>query len=280
MARFRVAACALAVLTLAACGSDAKKERRDAVNGYLAATRQAQVDLTGHVGQIDAALAGFSLRSPTVKEERALRDARRLVSTAIVRVRAVDAPPDARKLDGLLLRRLGLQRDLLDELVVTSGDARRLTRSVPRLQAASARLRSDFAAIGAQKVPQGGSPDVLQRYGAAFGRYGAALRPVAPTVAPSTRPSLLTPLLSSEHEGLVRSVALSTRIRAALARHDVAQANRDVHTLLTIAATLNDLETQKAEAAAARAYNAKIRRITALGTEISAEHARLVRLVG
>ena len=280
MPALRATALGLAVLTLAACGSNATKQRHDAVNSYLDDVRRAQIELAGQVGRIDAALAAFSLRNVTPRELRELRRGRTTVQRALGGVRALDAPPDAHTLDGLILERLTLQRDLLDELIVTAADERRLATSVPKLQAASAKLRSDFAAVGSSTVPSQSSGDVLQRYGTAFAAYGDALRPIVPGVVPSRRPSLLTPLIRSEHDGLVRSIALTATIRSALRTHDIAAANRAVHSLLTIAATLNGFRTQQAEAAVSRAYNAKIRRIGTLGTAISREHARLVKLVG
>ena len=280
MTALRATACCLVVLALSACGSNAAQERRTAVNTYLDDVGRAQVDLSGQLAQIDAALAAFSLREVSSKEDAALRRGRTTVQRTIASVRKVHVPADARVLNGLVLQRLVLQRDLLDELLVTSADERRLAASIPVLQLASAQLRSDFTAIGSQRVPQGSSNDLLNRYGAAFARYGAALEPIVPMVVPAKKPSLLAPLLRTEHDGLARSVVLSRQIQAALKRRDVKTANAAVHTLLTIAATLNGAGTQKAEAAAADAYNARIRRITRLGASIAREHARLVRVVG
>lgn len=277
--RTGLAACALAAVVLAGCGGDATKQRREAVNDYFDSVQKAQVDLIGHQSQISAALASFSLRAPSAKDRAALQSARNRVDKTLRRVQALDAPEDAAVLDGLIVRRLALQRDLLDELLQTWRDASVLTGAVPKLGAASRALRADLAAISGDTVPAGGSAALLGRYGDAFGRYGDALRPVVRQVEPSS-PSLLRPSLVAQHAALQRSVRLCDEIRADLGKQDVDGANEAVHSLLTIAATLNGAATRKAEAAAAKVYNARIARLSSLERKIVLERGRLVREIG
>ena len=277
----RFAALGLALFALAGCGGDATKQRREAVNQYIDDVAKAQVNLTGHQGQIDAALAAFSLAKPTAKELRALRRGKAQVDATVVRVRAVDTPPDAKKLDRLLLMRLELQRSLLDELIRTALDARRLTDVTPALQAAAAKLHAELAAIAASpSVPPGGSAALLDRYGAAFGRYGDSLRPVPAKLAPAAAASLLAPTVSEQRRAVAWSVKLCDEIRADLKRNDVASANAAIHSLLSIAATLNGPAVRRAEARVAKSYDAQIDRLAKLEQQISSERGRLVRTIG
>jgi hypothetical protein len=281
----RVVGCALVVAVLAACGSgDATKSRREAVNRYLTGVQNAQVTFMGRQGQIDAALQSFSLAKPTATERRSLRLAHTTIAGTLRKVRALEVPPDARRLHRLVVRRLVVQQQLVDELVLTSQDVTRLTAAAPPLAAAAARLRGDLAAIASTpapaKVPKGGSAQTLARYGAAFGRYGDALRPLAARVAPAQAPSLLGPTLEAQHAALVRSVALCDTIRRALAKPDVVLANKSIHDLLTIAASLGGTELSKREAAAASVYDAKVAQVNKLAGAIGKERERLVREIG
>jgi hypothetical protein len=281
----RAVSCALVVLVAAGCGSSGgTKARRDAVNSYLTSVQKAQTDLLGKQGQIDSTLQSFSLTRPSPQELRALGLARATVSVTLRRVRALDAPPDARRLSQLLVRRLAVQQGLLDELIQTSHDLARLAAAGPSLTAAAAQLRSDLAAISAAPrrptVPPAGSQDLLKRYGEAFGRYGDTLRPVAPRLAPAPAVSLLRPTLEVQQAALQRSVTLCDEIRRALARPDIPRANTAIHSLLTLAATLNGVETRTREAAAARVYDARIGKLNALAKAIGAERDRLVRAIG
>jgi hypothetical protein len=198
----------------------------------------------------------------------------------------VSAPPDAQRLDRLLVRRLALQEALVAELIQTSGDVRRLAAAGPLLTAAASTLRADLAAIAAApratKVPAGGSTNALERYGEAFGRYGDTLKPLVPRLAPSPAASLLRPTLAAQHAALTRSVALCSEIRRslALAKPDIPRANAAIHSLLTLAASLNGQETRARQAAAAAAYDAKIEQLNTLANAIGTERERLVRTVG
>jgi hypothetical protein len=276
--------CALVVLVASGCGSSGgTKPRRDAVNRYLTSVQRAQIDLLGKQGQIDSTLQSFSLTRSSPQELRALGFARATVSVALRRVRALDAPPDARRLSQLLVRRLAVQRALLDELIQTLHDLTRLTAAGPLLTAAAAQLRADLAAISAAPrptVPRAGSKDVLKRYGEAFGRYGDTLRPLTPRLAPAPAVSLLRPTLEVQQAALTRSVLLCDEIRRALARPDITRANTAIHSLLTLAATLNGVQTRKREAAAARVYDARIGKLNAQAQAIGAERDRLVRAIG
>ena len=278
MRGIRVVGCALVVVLLAACGSgDSTKARRDAVNRYLTGVQNAQVEFMGRQGQIDSALQAFSLSQPSAREVRSLRLAHTTIVTTLRRVRALDAPPDARRLDRLLVRRLVVQQQLVDELIQTSADVSRLTAAAPRLSAAAARLRADLAA---RAVPAGGSAATLARYGAAFGRYGDALRPLSPRLAPVQARSLLGPTLEAQSDALRRSVALCDTIRRDLAKPDVPAANRAIHDLLTIAASLGGEALSKREAAVAATYDAKVADVNRLAIAIGKERERLVRVIG
>jgi len=283
-----VVSCSLVALVAVGCGSgDGTKSRRAAVNHYLDGVQHAQIELVGRQGQIDGTLQSFSLTNAKPGELRDLRLARTTIATALHRVRALDAPPDAKQLEALLARRLALQQALVDELIQTLHDEQRLAAASPSLAAAAARLRTDLAAVAttprlASTVPRSRSKGVLDRYGQAFGRYGDALRPIVPALAPAHNGSLLRPTLEAEQKALGASVALCGAIRRYLApvRPDIPKANAAIHSLLTLAASLNGAQVRKDEAAAARAYDGRIAKLNTLAQAIGAERNRLVRTLG
>ena len=71
-----------------------------------------------------------------------------------------------------------------------------------------------------------------------------------------------------------------TGFRVVACAPDIARANTAIHSLVTLAATLNGQETRQRQAAAAAAYDAKITKLNGLANAIAAERERLVRLIG
>lgn len=279
----RGTALVLALAVVAGCGSSGTKPRRDAVNSYFADLTTAQIGLLSKEGQIDSTLKRFSLAGATPLELARLRSARRDVADALRRTRALHPPSDARKLQALIVQRLALQRSVVDELIAAAVYIPKLAATTPALGAASAGLRRDLAAITSSPrttVKPNGTTSVLDRYAAAFGGYGDALVPVSATLDGLTAPPILRPTLEAERAGVKRSVVLCSAIRRALHRRDIPAANAAIHSLFTVSSALNGPSTRKQQAAAARAYDARLTQINTLARKASLERARLVRVIG
>lgn len=273
----------LALLVLAGCGSGGTKARRDAVNAYIGDVGTAQRSLLSAQGQIDTTLQRFSLTRATPSELASLRSARQEVDGALRRVRTLHPPTDARRLHTLIVQRLALERSVIDELVATAVYVPKIAAVAPPLQAALEALRSDLRTLAtpdSSAVVSNGAAVPLDRYAAAFGGYGDALQPVGRRLDALVAPPILRPGLDAERAAVKRSVTLSNAIRDALARRDIPAANAAIHSLFSVSAGLNGTRTQKEQAAAARAYDARLRRVDALGTKIGAERSRLVKLIG
>ena len=275
----------LAVLALAGCGSSETKTRRDAVNAYFADVAKAQFGLLSRARQFNTALQGFSLTGSTPAELARLRAVRRQIDVASRNMHALHPPQDASKLHSLLLQRLALQRSVVDELIATSLYVPKLATAGPPLHAAVITLRRDLAAIATSPsstptVTSKGTAGALDRYAAAFGDYGDALKPVSARLDRLTAPPIMRPALTAEQQSLQRSIALSTAIRSSLHRRDIPAANGAIHSLFTVSAALNGVETRKRQAAAARAYDARVRQIDVLARKADLERTRLVAAVG
>ncbi len=282
MKALRGTAIVLALLVIAGCGSDGTKARREAVNSYFAKVAAAQVGLLSREGQINATLQVFSLTNSTPAELAKLRKARREIDDAERQVKALDPPDDARKLHALLVQRLGLQRAVVDELIATALYIPKLRATAPALQAAVAGLRGDLKAItsGTAQVKATGGAATLDRYAAAFGGYGDALVPVSAVLDNLRAPPIMQAALTAERRAVARSIALCDTIRSALRHRKIPAANRAIHSLFTVASNLNGAQTQAEQAAAARAYNARLRQIDTVAKKVNLEHERLVRLIG
>ena len=284
MKALRGTAIVLALLVIAGCGSDGTKARREAVNSYFAKVAAAQVTLLSHQGQIDSTLQAFSLTHTTPGELAKLRNASRDIADAERQVRALDPPADARKLHALIVQRLGLQRAVVEELIATAEYVPKLAATAPVLQAAVAGLRRNLSAItsapAATQVKPTGGAATLDRYAAAFGGYGDALAPVSAALDSLHAPPILHAALVAERRGVERSIVLCNAIRSALQHRQITAANKAIHSLFMVSATINGEQTQVQQAAAARAYNARLRHIDAVAKKVNLERARLVRLIG
>lgn len=284
MTALRGTAIVLALFVIAGCGSDATKARRHAVNSYFTKVAAAQVGLLSHEGQINATLQRFSLTHSSPAELAKLRQARRDIGQAERQVKALPPPKDARRLHALIVHRLALQGAVVDELIATALYIPKLVATAPALQAAVAGLRRNLSAItsgpATAAVKTSGGTATLDRYAAAFGGYGDALAPISAVLGALHAPPIMLANLDAERRAVARSVTLCNTIRRTLRHRQIAAANAAIHSLFTVSATLNGAQTQAQQAAAARAYNARLGQIDTAARQVNRERERLVRLIG
>jgi mono/diheme cytochrome c family protein len=137
---------AVAAVALAGCGggSHHANQRRDAVNAYFDQADRAQSGLVASAGEIDRAFRNFKLIGNSASELQELTFARDRVGTALRRVRAIDSPPETRKLRTDLIRMLTLQRAVADELLRVAMYEPQLTRALAPLAPAGKTLANDI----------------------------------------------------------------------------------------------------------------------------------------
>jgi hypothetical protein len=282
----RVAVLLASLAALAGCGSS--HARRDDVNAYFVQLNQAQANLLAATGEIDAAFQGFSLTDTTPAEARELRRAQTEIRRALAGVRAVDPPPEARRLHDDLISLLSLESQVAHELVWTIAYQPRVAEALSPLPAASKRLARDVAKAGTR--PRSGSGDgvpripstaaALNAFGAAFARFGHTARGIAAELDRMSAPPELRPALNAERRTFHRSAALSDAIATALAKQDVNAGNAAIRELFGTIAGANSAATQRAEAGAVRAYNKRLGRIAALAARVARDRQELVRAIG
>ena len=137
---------AVAAVALAGCGggSNHADQRRDAVNAYFDRVDRAQSSLIASAGEIDRAFRNFKLVGNGASELQELTFARDRVGSALQRVRAIAAPPEAQQLRANLIRMLGLQRATAAELLRVAIYEPQLTRALAPLSLAGKALAGDI----------------------------------------------------------------------------------------------------------------------------------------
>jgi mono/diheme cytochrome c family protein len=131
------------------------------------------------------------------------------------------------------------------------------------------------AAAGAGAAAAAAPPDVYAQYASAFAHYRLALGPILTALDRLAAPPELHPILAAERRALNQSVSLCTEIEADLGKHDVTSANRAIQRLFVVASGVNSAQVAREQAAAARAYDARLTRIAALSAKLTRERQRL-----
>jgi hypothetical protein len=270
----------VAAAVLAGCGSS--HARRNAVNAYFIKVDQAQQDLLASTGAIDAAFRAFSLGSNKPSETRELERAQSQFGRALARVRAIQPPPDARRVHQDLVRLLALELGVSHELVWTMGYQPRFSRALVPLPVASRTLARDIASAGKgpPKLSHSSTAQTLNRFGAAFARFGRSMRGVLADLDALSAPPMLRPSLLEERRTLRQSAAICDRIAAALARQDVSGANADIRNLFAATAAVSSTAARQAQVGAVKAYDRRLRQIAALSARVSRDRQALVQAIG
>ena len=112
----------------------------------------------------------------------------------------------------------------------------------------------------------------------AFAGYRAKLEPVVAQLDTLHAPPVLAPTLIGERKALRRRMTLSAAVESALRKKDAKAANAAIRSLFAIGS--DAVRTRNAEIAAARAYNARIARISTLTAAIARERQRLLKAIG
>jgi hypothetical protein len=259
----------IAVAAVAGCGGGPSHARRDAVNAYLSSLRVAQGSLVRQTASIDTAYRSFSLGGNSAAETRALVQAHALLVRTRARVAALRPPADARRLHAESLVLLDLEASLAGDLVRAADYAPQLARALKPLVPARAVLARELTGAKSTKASA-----------AAFAHYRVALAGVLEQLDTLSAPPELRPGLEGERALLARSVELCSKVEAALVRRDTAGVNAGVKGLSDLAVSPVAERSRREQAAAARAYNKRLDRISLLTVRIADERSRLVRELG
>ncbi len=267
MRRARIGIVAALVVLLAGCGGGGGHPRRDAVNAYFVRVDTAEAPLLNRRIAVNNALRTFSMRTNPPAEVKALQQAQTQLLAAERRVGAIKPPADARKIHADLLALLRLEASLTGDLLLTTSYTPQFKEALaPTAPAGTALAKQLHAAKGWTAQAD------------AFATYRAALEPVVAQLDTLHAPPVLAPTLKGERAALRRRVELSATVEAALRKKDAKAANAAISSLFAIGS--DAVRTRNAEIAAARAYNARIGRISVLTAAVARERERLVKAIG
>ena len=201
-------------------------------------------------------------------EVQALQRARSQILAAERRVSAIEAPPDARKIHADLVTMLRLEASLTGDLLVTTHYVPQFKQALLPLAPAGTALARDL------RTAKGWNAQAN-----AFAVYRAKLEPVMAQLGTLVAPPVLSPTLIGEQAALRRRVDAqhSGRERAPEEGREGGQRG-DPGSLFAVGS--DAVRTRNAEIAAARAYNARIARISVLTAAIARERQRLLKEIG
>ncbi len=267
MRRARNGVVTVLVVVLAGCGGGSSHPRRDAVNTYFDKVDRAETPLLSGRIAINTAFQRFSMSANPPAEVRALEQARSQIIAAERRVDAITPPADARKIHADLLAMLRLEASLTDDLLLTTSYAPQFKQALLPLAPAGTALAKELRSAKGWDAQAN-----------AFANYRAVLEPVTAKLDTLHAPPVLRPTLVGERAALRRRIDLSDAVESALRRKDAKAANAAIRSLFAIGS--DAVRTRNAEIAAARAYNARIARISVLTAAIARERQRLLKEIG
>jgi hypothetical protein len=253
---------AVAAAALAGCGGHGDRKQ---VAAYIQRVDVVETRLARPLREITLANRDFAGKHPNLAKIRSrIAKARVRVAVAERQLRAMDPPPRAQRLQTLLVRLVARENELAGEIESLATFVPTFAQAVTPLTAASTDLRDALAA----KTPDAAKVVALRAYATRLGAVAERLRQLhAP---PATKPTLDAQTSTLEH---VRSAALalaqaladkqSAKVPALLRRLDVASVGN------------RTLVAQRAEIAAIKAYDARIRSLAGLAAAIGKERLRL-----
>jgi mono/diheme cytochrome c family protein len=157
----------VAVLALAGCGGSKGNPRRDAVNTYFDKVDNAEAGVISGSGEIDQALRNFRLSGNSPAEVHALTFARDRLATALRRVRALQPPPDARKVHADIVELLTLQHAAALEILQVVTYQPRFAQAIAPLAAAGTALSRDIKQAAKTDTPAPATVTAADKAGAA-----------------------------------------------------------------------------------------------------------------
>jgi hypothetical protein len=287
-----VAAVAAAVIVAVAhSGPSAKHE---AVAQYIQDVDAIQQQMKPLLTETSSAFRSFATGTPVDATE--LAHARRTLHLLNLRLRGLEAPPEAARLRTLLLRVTDAEEGVAVEVNALARFAPPFTRVIRRSQAASAELSRALAAVAPPRAHRiRGTKKQVDAARAAFAKaaasaaaqqadavaaYVAALTDAKRALERLHPPLIMRPSYRTQLQTYAASISSGTALAAELRKQNRARLP-DVSRKFTIASRhAGAVSAQKAQRAAVVAYNTRVRAIGALQAQIRGELVRVQTLAG
>jgi hypothetical protein len=296
VALLAVAASGAVAVVLGAGGLWAHTSSRDSVNAYIKRVDDVQQQMRLPLTRLLSAYRSFSTRGSAPQVQRRIDDAERTLRTLELRLSALAVPPEATRLQRLLVK-------LVVQEVALAAEVDTLARFLPRFntvaggsRVANAQLSRSLAAIRPPRAHAvRGTPKQLAKARAAYAAAAtrAALAQAAAVVAYDRSltgvigrlqrlrpPPVMAPAYRAQLSSLEATVAAGAALVTELHktnRSRVAQLSRR----FSVAARLaGNVAAQRAEIAAIKGYDSRVRAVGTLQGAIQTELSRLGRTLG
>jgi hypothetical protein len=260
-------------LMLAGCGST--QTSRPAVARYIKQVNSIEAQLTGPLGKVTKAGRQLaSTKGETRGERQSLLSAVVRVHALARKLAAVAAPPGAAELRQLVLELAHGEAGMTNELAELVVFLPRFASGLESLTPATAKLK---AALARTQPLGSGTAGVTAELGVKAGaliRYQHELEQVVHRLHRLVPPPVSRPQYETEVHALRRLGSSAGRLAGGLASNA-----SDVERLLvafdTAAEATQTVAAQRAEIAAIRAYDARVRKLDLLAQQVAAERLKL-----
>jgi hypothetical protein len=223
---------------------------------------ETQREFSVRYGSLNRVFRDFQLSAEVAPDQvPRLRQAARTLAVLRTRVERVEAPPEAATLRVRLLEFLRQQEAIANELLAVTLFVPKLGSAEKPLVAAGRRLRRGIEGASVEEQA------VVVR------RYAADLRAIARDLDELDPPALLAPSHDAYVKQLRAYAASSDALERGITAADQAAVDAAVRRMQAAAAAPPG--TFRAQQAAIKAYNARVRRVSTLGAAVERERQRL-----
>jgi hypothetical protein len=289
------AVAAAVVVTVQARGSSESASHRR-VSAYIKQVDGVQQSLGFRLTRLLAAYRGFTTGNAGPRVRSQLAEAERTLRTVERRVRALEPPPEARQLHRLIVRLLALDGDVAHEVFQIATFSPEFRRVLAGAVKASRQLSTELAGVKFPTPHQvHGSPAEIAKARAdyharataaavaqadAVEKYCAALASVLTKMRALRPPPVLAPELQTQERAFAATRKAGLTLGAGLRSSDLSQVPALSRRFSVAARSAGSVASQRAQIAAIKAYNARVRQVGALGAQIRKEVTRLQQAVG
>lgn len=267
--RLRLALWIVAALLAAGLGSyiaysEIRPSDADRVNDYIADVNEVQRELSIEISHVSQAYRQFVEARPAAELTPKLREAEQTIGTLRQRVSELDPPRQAAELHEALLLLLSKQAATASEVTATVEYTSALGKLVSPLEAAGAKLNRELRAA-----------TTADEQAEIFTRYADRVQKIRADAAEVRPPAAFEPT----HRAFIRQLGETSALTRRLAR---AARSGDTEAAAAAADELRTLSdpkpaTRRAEQAAIRAYNNRVRGLAAQTRVVQRERDELSR---
>jgi hypothetical protein len=251
----------LLVAAVAVAGCRGGDDRRDAVESYIESVNRAQAKLKPAFTDAQVALRAFASGRVTERTVERLRGGSATMRATEASLELIQPPPEAKKLHADLLRLVDLQSGLALELSLAADYVLQLGPAAAPAQGAASKLSGELRAANTSKE----QVEALREFAASVDLALTRIDALAP-------PPAMVPWHDDQRARLAKSQHDAVALADAIEQKDAPAVEEALKAFTTPA---SNTVSRKAQAAAIRAFNKRLRRQEQLLARIAREQLAL-----